>query len=156
MKLWEEGNKRPVHREKCYQISYFCVQMTKEQIIEYWANSADRDWKAAQDLASSGNFVHALFFAHLVTEKLLKAHWIKDNEGDFPPRTHNLEFLLSQTSLSMPMEDINELRIMSAWNIEGRYQDYKDLIFRATTKEYVAEKFETVNRIREWLHEQLH
>ena len=130
--------------------------MKKEQIIEYWANAANRDWKAAQDLASSSNLVQALFFAHLVIEKLLKAHWIKDNSEDFPPRTHNLEFLLSQTSLSVPLEDIDELRIMSAWNIEGRYQDYKDLIFRATTKTYVTEKFETVNRIREWLLEQLH
>ena len=43
--------------------------MTKEQIIEYWANAANRDWKAAQDLASSGNLVQALFFAHLVIEK---------------------------------------------------------------------------------------
>lgn len=130
--------------------------MTKEQIIAYWTNSADRDWKAAQDLASSGNLIQALFFAHLVVEKLLKAHWVKANDIDFPPRTHNLEYLLSQTSLSMPVEDIDELRIMSAWNIEGRYQDYKDLIFRATTKEYVTEKFENVNRIREWLLEQLH
>lgn len=130
--------------------------MTKDQIIEYWINSADRDWKAAQDLASSSNLIQALFFAHLVVEKLLKAQWVKDNHDDFPPRTHNLEFLLSQTSLSMLLEDIDELRIMSAWNIEGRYQDYKDMIFRATTKDYVAEKFKNVNRIREWLLEQLH
>jgi len=91
-----------------------------------------------------------------VIEKLLKAHWIKDNGGDLPPRTHNLEFLLSQTNLTMPIEDIDELRIISAWNIEGRYQDYKDLIFKATTASYVVEKFETVNRIREWLLEQMH
>ena len=56
----------------------------------------------------------------------------------------------------MPSEDIDELRIMNAWNIEGRYQDYKDLIFKATTKDYVAEKFEGVNRIRKWLLEKLH
>ncbi len=98
--------------------------MTKAEIITYWATASNRDWKASQDLAISGNFVQALFFAHLVIEKLLKAHWTKDNEGDFPPRTHNLEILLSQTTLSMPIEDIDELRIMSAWNTEGRYQDY--------------------------------
>ena len=130
--------------------------MEKEHIIEYWANSSNRDWKAAKDLASSGNLVQALFFAHLVIEKLLKAHWVKDNSEDFPPRTHNLEFLLSQTLLTLPMEDIDELRIMSAWNIEGRYQDYKDLIFKTTTKDYIAAKFETVNRIRDWLLEKLH
>lgn len=86
----------------------------------------------------------------------MKAHWIKDNTADFPPRTHNLEFILAQTSLDLPAEKIDELRIMNAWNIEGRYQDYKDLIFRTTTKDYVIEKFEIVNEIREWLIEQLH
>jgi HEPN domain-containing protein len=85
--------------------------MTKEQIIAYWTTSSERDWKAAQDLAASGNLIQALFFAHLVIEKLLKAHWVKSNEGDFPPRTHNLEILLSQTALPMPVEDIDELRI---------------------------------------------
>lgn len=59
--------------------------MTNEQIIEYWTRAANRDWKAAQDLASLGNLVQALFFAHLVIEKLLKAHWVKDNEGELYP-----------------------------------------------------------------------
>ncbi|MDX1943062.1 MAG: HEPN domain-containing protein [Saprospiraceae bacterium] len=106
-------------------------------------------------MANANNLVQALFFAHLVIEKLLKAHWIKQNKADFPPRTHNLEYLLAQTGLTMPVEDIDELRIMNAWNIEGRYQDYKDLIFKATTKEYIESKFEIVNRIRTWLIAQL-
>jgi HEPN domain-containing protein len=129
--------------------------MTQEEIIAYWVKSSERDWKAARDLASAGNRVQALFFAHLVIEKLLKACWVKENKADLPPRTHNLEYLLAQTGLSMPVDDIDELRIMTAWNIEGRYQDYKDLIFKATTQEYVESKFEIVNRIRTWLIEQL-
>lgn len=129
--------------------------MTQEEVINYWKKSSERDWKAAQDLANAGNFVQALFFAHLVIEKLLKSCWIQENKIDVPPRTHNLEYLFTQTGLSMPVEDIDELRIMNAWNIEGRYQDYKDLIFKTTTKEYIENKFEIVNRIRIWLIEQL-
>ncbi len=129
--------------------------MTTAEVIEYWRKSADRDWKAVQDLMVSGNLIQALFFAHLVIEKLLKAHWVKDNEAALPPRTHNLEYLLSQTKLSMPMEEIDELRIMNAWNIEGRYQDYKDMLFKKTTKTYTTQKLKIVNKIREWLIEQL-
>lgn len=129
--------------------------MTQSEIISYWAKSSERDWKAAQDLYQSGNFIQALFFAHLVIEKLLKAHWVKDNNANFPPRVHNLEYLLGQTSLSMSVENIDELRIMNAWNIEGRYQDYKDMLFKKTTQEYTDEKLKIVNNIREWLIKQL-
>jgi HEPN domain-containing protein len=51
--------------------------MSKDEIIEYWANSADRDWKAAQDLASSGNLIQALFFAHLAVEKFENVNRIR-------------------------------------------------------------------------------
>ncbi len=129
--------------------------MTQAKIIEYWNRPAERDWKAVLDLSTTHNFVHALFFAHLVIEKLLKAHWVKENGPTLPPITHNLEFLLSQTNLSMPVEDIDELRVINAWNIEGRYQDYKDMLYKLTTKEYTEEKLKIVNRIRKWLIEQL-
>lgn len=129
--------------------------MTKKDYIEHWKTSAEDDWRAVNVLAGNGNRVQALFWAHLVLEKLLKAHWIKDNEGDFPPRVHNLEFLLSQTTLEMSSEDIDELRIANAWNIEGRYPDYKDFLFRITTPEYVAEKLPIANKIRTWLLDQL-
>ena len=130
--------------------------MTKLELIQYWRNMAERDWKAVGDLAASKNNVHALFFAHLVIEKLMKAHWIQDNSTEStPPRVHNLEYLLSQTRLTMSAENIDELRIMNAWNIEGRYQDYRDLLFATTTDEYTAEKLQKVNQIRLWLLNQL-
>jgi HEPN domain-containing protein len=110
---------------------------------------------AVQALVASGNNVQALFFAHLVIEKLLKAHWVKDTNGNFPPRVHNLEFLLAQTNLLMTAEDIDELRIMNAWNIEGRYQDYRDMIYRTTTQIYTEEKMLIVDKIRTWLLNQL-
>lgn len=130
--------------------------MSENEYISYWLTSAERDWKAVEGLVVSGSYVQALFFAHLVIEKLLKAHWVKDNGNSFPPRVHNLEYLLSQTNLTMAVEDIDELRIMNAWNIEGRYQDYKDLLYRTTTLEYIEEKMVKVNQLREWLIKELH
>lgn len=129
--------------------------MTNSDYINYWKTSAERDWLAVQALVASGNNVQALFFAHLVIEKLLKAHWVKDTGSNFPPRVHNLEFLLAQTNLSMIAEDIDELRIMNAWNMEGRYQDYRDMIYRTTTQAYTEEKMLIVDKIRIWLLSQL-
>jgi HEPN domain-containing protein len=129
--------------------------MTNSDYINYWKISAERDWLAVQALVASGNYVQALFFAHLVIEKLLKAHWVKDTGNNFPPRLHNLELLLSQTNLLMDTHDIDELRIMNAWNIEGRYQDYRDMIFRTTTQAYTEEKMLIVEKIKIWLLSQL-
>ncbi|MDX2247312.1 MAG: HEPN domain-containing protein [Bacteroidia bacterium] len=131
------------------------MSMTTNDYINYWKTAAARDWSAVQALFASENYLQALFFAHLVIEKLLKAHWIKDNGGGLPPRVHNLEFLLSQTTLSMSAEDIDELRIMNAWNMEGRYQDYRDMIYRTTTQLYTQDKLRIVDKIRIWLLNQL-
>ncbi|MBK7938552.1 MAG: HEPN domain-containing protein [Lewinellaceae bacterium] len=73
--------------------------MSKEEDIEYWKLSAEKDWIVVQNLFDKANYPHALFFAHLVLEKLLKAHFVKDNSSDYPPRTHNLIRLANQTKL---------------------------------------------------------
>jgi hypothetical protein len=51
----------------------------------------------------------------------------------------------------MPLDWIDELRIMNAWNIEGRYQDYKDRFKQICTKEYTLQKMELADQIRKWL-----
>lgn len=49
-----------------------------------------------------------------VLEKLPKAHWVKDNHDNHPPRTHNLIKLSSQINFKLT-ED---------FQLEGRYPDY--------------------------------
>ena len=109
-----------------------------------------------QVLFESGRFLYALFFAHLVIEMLLKAHWIKDHSEDSPPRTHNLEFLQGEISVSLPDEFLPELRIISSWNIEGRYPDFLRKISKNTTKKYAEEKLVQVDLLRKWLLENIH
>lgn len=99
--------------------------------------------------------MQSLFFAHLVVEKLLKAHWVRENHENFPPRTRSLDFLIGQTELLPAPSDMDTLRVLNSWNIEGRYQDYRDVVFRTTTREYAAETLEKVDKIRQWLLEKL-
>jgi len=91
----------------------FAFEMNKSDYIGYWKLTAHKDWDAVGHLFEKGDYLHALFFAHLVLEKLLKAHFVKDNASDFPPRTHNLLLLISQTTLpSSP----DHLRLLSQMN----------------------------------------
>lgn len=73
--------------------------MTKEEHIAYWLQQADYDWESVTVLFNQKRYIHALFFAHLTLEKLCKARWVKDNEQNIPPKTHNLLYLLSQTQI---------------------------------------------------------
>ena len=92
--------------------------------------------------------MHALLFAHLTIEKLLKAHWVKDNAENYPPRVHNLEYLYNQTNLVLDSEQIAELRIITAWNMEGRYQDYRDMFYQLSTTEYTGKKLQILEEIK--------
>ena len=125
--------------------------MDKKEHIDFWLNSAIRDWEVVNDLVASKRYMYALFFAHLVVEKLLKAHWIKKHTVNFPPRIHNLSSLYEQTCLELPEALKNELPVINTWNIEARYQDYKDRFYRVATSQYTKKKLVIVNEIMEWL-----
>lgn len=61
--------------------------MTKSEYVDYWKTISDKDWTAVVHLFEKSDYLHSLFFAHLVLEKMLKAHFVKDNISDFPPKT---------------------------------------------------------------------
>lgn len=84
-------------------------------------------------------------------EKLLKAHWVKDNEQNFPPRVHNLVSIHNQTKLNMPDEYLENMAVMNAWNIEGRYSDYTSNFYKQCTKIYSQDSIKKANEIRLWL-----
>ncbi len=95
--------------------------MDKEDYIKFWLNQAKEDWEVVDILFSSGKFGHSLFWAHLVCEKLCKAVWVKHNKENIPPKTHNLNFLLSQTSLVVTDEQKKMMLALNQYNIAGRY-----------------------------------
>lgn len=100
-------------------------------------------------------FLHALFFFHLVLGKLLKAHWLKANTSDFPPRSHDLEFFYGNSEIELSSEDVDELRALNSWNLEGRYPDYLSKISKQADEKYTLAKYENVKRIRKCLLENL-
>ncbi len=125
--------------------------MGKKEIIAHWIVMAERDWKSVEALFQAGQYMHALFFSHLVIEKIIKAHWAKDNTENEPPRIHDLQYLYNQTELKLTAEQVDFLGVMNAWNLEGRYQDYKDKLYKRSTKSYTEEKLKLVNDLRLWL-----
>lgn len=125
--------------------------MTKTDYIDYWKTTAEKDWLAVGHLYEKGDFLQSLFFAHLVLEKLLKAHWAKDNATDIPPKTHNLLVLVAQTSLAPPVEHLRLLSRVNQFQMDGRYPDYKQIMFKIASENYTQQLLHEIEQVKTWL-----
>ena len=110
--------------------------MTKTDHITYWKTIAEKDIIAVEHLFEKGDYVHSLFFAHLLLEKLLKAHFVKDNPTNFPPKIHNLTRLEALTNLGLAQSEIVFLERMTDFQLEGRYPDYTLNLYQRCTQSY--------------------
>lgn len=129
--------------------------MTKEEIIAYWQKSAQLDWERVESMYANNDIVGALFFVHLSLEKILKAHWVKNNSHNIPPKTHNLSILYSQTDLDLETTDVLFLENTNSFNLETRYPDYKFSLYKFYTKENTKEIFIQAKNVLQCLQEKL-
>jgi HEPN domain-containing protein len=122
--------------------------LTKEQHIEFWKRQADDDWAAVDALFAIERYSQALFWAHLVLEKYSKAIWIRDNATNIPPKTHNLNHLLSQTTLALTDEQMEFLLEVNRFQIEGRYPEYITFMNELCNHDFTSEKITQINTFR--------
>jgi len=96
--------------------------------------------ETCKSLLDAGRFPHALFFAHLVIEKTLKALVVKET-GEHAPRSHSLVLLAKSTGIEIPEEILDQLAEYTEFNIEARYPDEKRDFYRKCTKQFALQKF---------------
>jgi HEPN domain-containing protein len=75
--------------------------MDVEKAVQYWLTTATDDLIAAEHLFQSGDYTHALFFAHLYLEKVLKAQM-------------ELQFK-RQCTQEFCAEELKEIKEFGAW-----------------------------------------
>ena len=129
--------------------------MKKEDYIIYWNNESKKDLKRAQLHFDNKDFLFSLFCAHLCLEKILKAHWVKDNTPNVPPRIHNLVFLADQTKLTFNNEQRSFLERMNVFQLEGRYPDYQYKISKTLRNKNTLQLLEQTKTLRTWLQKML-
>jgi HEPN domain-containing protein len=122
--------------------------ITKEAHIKFWLEQAEDDWSAADPLFNGKKYLQSLFFAHLVIEKLCKSVWIKYNDGNVPPKTHNLIYLLSSTPIEITDDKSEILLNLNRFQLEGRYPDYLTKMTHICDKDFSFEMLKSVNQIR--------
>jgi HEPN domain-containing protein len=106
----------------------------KEQTT-HWQNSAVRDWKTAQGLFEIKRYDACLFFCHLTLEKFLKGLVVFHARRE-APYIHDLERLAVMANLPLSSDQISDLKAISAFNIAGRYSDYKFEFYKKCTSTY--------------------
>ena len=124
---------------------------TKVEHIDYWLQQAEDDWEAVETLLSGRKNLQALFFAHLTIEKICKAAWIRENSNDIPPKTHNLIFLLSQTSINLKEDQSEFLLNLNRFQIEGRYPDYISKIRQICDDDFTKQMIIKIKEFKLWL-----
>ena len=129
--------------------------LTKEEHIKYWVNGSKRDWRTVTHMFTSKDYLPALFFSHLLLEKLCKAHWVKNNKGNTPPKIHNLVRILDEAKILYTPEQKAFMVIMNSFQLEGRYPDYLDSLYKLYKKKKTGDILEQVNNFSLWLQQQL-
>lgn len=124
--------------------------MKYEDEIEYWIKTAEHDLPVAESLFSSGHYVWCLFIGHLVLEKILKAHYVKDNH-ESPPKIHDLVKLAEKTKLDLSVEQISFLDKVSDLQTEVLYPEYKNSFNKTATFNFTKENFNKIIEIYKWL-----
>jgi HEPN domain-containing protein len=128
--------------------------MDKESLIKYWVEAAELDLPVIDHLYEKGDYVWSLFLSHLVLEKILKAHYAKDNET-VPPKIHDLVKLAKCTSLTITASQEEYLDFVNDFNIESRYPKEKFELYKICTKEFCREHIDKIKEMYKWLKSQL-
>ena len=125
--------------------------MTKQQYIDYWVETSENDWITVEALFAAKRYSHCLFWAHLVLEKLAKAHWVKNHEENVPPKVHNIVWLLEESEIEISSEYMMFLEVFNRFQLSTRYPDYLRKIDEFCTEELTINQLDKVKEIRQCL-----
>lgn len=114
--------------------------MSQKEAISYWKKTAEETRVAARDNYAGAHADWSFFLWHLAIEKALKGLIIK--KGDVPLPIHNLVQLAKSASMSITAEQKAELKEITSYAIDARYDDYKRNFYKKVSDRKYAEKWQ--------------
>ena len=124
--------------------------MTRKEIIQYWIDSSDVDFRAMDSLFVNGHYTWALFVGHLVIEKLLKAYYVKIIDVN-APQIHHLLKIAEQTGFELSEDQKDFLLEVTTFNIKARYPDFKQRFYQKATKEFAGQYIQKIKEFKTWI-----
>jgi HEPN domain-containing protein len=119
--------------------------MTSTNLAKQILDSADEKRDIALHLFDSKYYTFALFTWHLAIEKVLKALITQQRkEYEF---THNLRKLALNAGVEPNEQELDELREITDFNIEARYEEYKSQFHKKADQLYTESWNGTCTRL---------
>ena len=106
------------------------------------------------NLLNSSDYNWAMFLRHLVIEKLLKAVYVKVHKKH---AVYGHDLLRLTSGLGLELDPVKEewLDRLTTFNLNARYDSYKQDFYQLCTKEFAFEWNSKIEKLREWLLSQL-
>ena len=121
-----------------------------EKVYRYWLSSSDKDYEVLPNLYQSRHYNWALFLGHIVPEKLLKAYFVKKT-GTHAPYSHDLRLLAKKCEVELTDGMALQLDVVTSFNINARYDTFKDDFQKRCTSEFSDEWFNNIKILRQWI-----
>lgn len=125
-----------------------------DSIIQHWRESSAQNYSTMQNLIKTKEYSWALFMGHLVIEKLIKALYVKKMH-QHPLFKHDLLFLIKKIDIELPANYDEWFDEITTFNLNARYDDYKQSFYKLCTPEYSKAWIEKIEILRQWLISQL-
>ncbi len=121
-----------------------------QEQINYWHKSGKKNLDAAQILFENKHYDSALFFGHLSLEKTLKGLVVETTKKS-APYIHDLEKLALIANLKFDEERAVDLRVITDFNIAGRYKEAKFAFYKKCDKKYTEKHLKIIKELFLWL-----
>ncbi len=121
-----------------------------EAVFNHWIAISDKDSVTMQNLFESKDYHWSLFMGHLVIERLVKAAIVKKTL-EHAPHYHDLRRLAKLSDMRFSPEHMSWLDTITTFNLNTRYDSYKQSFYKKCTLDYTADWIEKIKEIREWI-----
>ena len=116
----------------------------------FWFSGSEDALDTARVLFDNQKYMYALFFCHLAVEKALKGLVVQTTR-EHAPYKHNLAELGKATGISFDDSRSDLIDEVNTFNIQGRYEDFKNAFRQKATREYADEYLQKVTSLCVWL-----
>lgn len=126
--------------------------------VDYWLDLANYDIDTARGMLKIKKYLYVGFMCHQAIEKALKAVIARDcDEGEIPPKIHNLLKLAEKAKLLVAMSEEQKdiIRQLNPLNLEARYPEYKAQISASMTDERCKEVIKETEGLLCWIKQRL-
>ena len=121
-----------------------------EKVFHHWVAISDKDAITMINLYNSKDYSWCLFIGHLVLERLLKASIVRKT-FKHAPFTHDLTKLAALSGLSFTEDYLDWLDTISTFNMNARYDSYKEEFYKKCTLDFTTEWIGKIKELQLWI-----